>query len=211
MSLSIRKPFQYTQKNYALVIILITVVVYLLQNIFPMIRTYLYLNVYNCVIQKMFWQPFTYMFCHGNFQHILFNMLGLFFFGFSVEKAVGSKEFLLMYLLTGTLCGFFSLAFYFFTGRYGIFLMGASGAIYAMLLFYAVIFPCSKIYIWGILPVPAPILVIAYALIEFGSSLFGYSGNVAHMTHLAGFGFAWLYFLIRMGINPIRVWKDAYC
>lgn len=88
--------------------------------------------------------------------------------------------------------------------------MGASGAIYAMLLAYAVIFPRSRIFIWGILPVPAPVLVIAYAVIELGSQIIGVSSNVAHMTHLAGFAFSWLYFVVRMGINPYKVWKNIY-
>ena len=70
-------------------------------------------------------------------------------------------------------------------------------------------FPRSIIFIWGIIPVPAPIMVLGYAVIEFVSQFVG-SSNVAHMTHLAGFGFAWLYFVVRMGVHPVRVWKDAY-
>ena len=51
--------------------------------------------------------------------------------------------------------------------------MGASGAVYALLLSYAVIFPRNRIFIWGLIPVPAPVLVLAYAAIEFGSQIFG--------------------------------------
>ena len=57
---------------------------------------------------------------------------------------------------------------------------------------------------------PAPILVIAYAAIELGNQLLSLNGGVAHLTHLAGFAMAWLYFKIRIGISPIRIWKDAY-
>ena len=87
--------------------------------------------------------------------------------------------------------------------------MGASGAIYSVLFFFFFFFPRSIIFIWGLIPVPAPVLVLIYALIEIGSQFLG-SSNVAHMTHLFGFLAAWLYFVIRMGIHPIKIWKDIY-
>ena len=149
------------------------------------------------------------MFVHQNISHVFFNMLGLLVFGLNLEKAIGSKEFLLFYIVCGALSGFFSYLVYKFTGQYRIFLMGASGAIYSVLFAYAVFFPRSIIFIWGLIPVPAPVLVLIYALIEIGSQ-FLESSNVAHMTHLFGFLAAWLYFVIRMGIHPIKIWKDIY-
>ncbi len=210
MASIIRRPFVYTYKNATLVLILINTAVYLLEKMVPSLMTYLPLNVYNCLAHGMYWQPFTYMFVHGNVTHILFNMLALFFFGTSVERAVGTKEYLLLYFVTGTLCGISSLVIYYLTGMWLVFLMGASGAVYGLLLSYAVIFPRNRIYIWGLIPVPAPVLVLAYAVIEFGSQIFGLRNGVAHSVHLAGFIFAWLYFVIRMGINPVKIWKDAY-
>ena len=88
-------------------------------------------------------------------------------------------------------------------------LVGASGAIYGILLAFATIFPKSRIYVWFVLPVPAPILVIAYAAIEFFSQ-FTSTSNVAHYTHLAGFAVAFFYFVVRFGVNPIKVWRDAF-
>lgn len=210
MSLIIRKPFKYTFKNATAVIILINAAVFLIEKFFPSFAWYLSLNVINCIGNRMFWQPFTYMFAHGSFQHIFFNMIGLLCFGLSVERAVGTKEFVLMYLLIGFAGGIFSLIVYYVFGMYGIFLLGASGAIYGMLLAYAVIFPQNRIFIWGIIPVPAPVLVLAYAIIEFLSQFIGSRDGVAHSVHLAGFAFAWLYFVVRFGINPLKVWKDAY-
>jgi len=163
----------------------------------------------NCVTffkEHLFWQPFTYMFMHGGITHLLSNMIGLFFFGLSVEKALGSKEFILLYFISGVFSGLFSVFFYLFTGQEFAVLVGASGALYGILLAYAVIFPRSRIYIWGIIPVPAPILVLVYAGIAFFGQFTG--SNISHMTHLAGFAFSWIYFLIRMGINPIRVWLN---
>ena len=128
MASIIRKPFNYTFKKATFAIILINVAIYLLEKIFPEIMFYLSLNVRNVLGYGMYWEPFTYMFVHGNFQHILFNMIALFFFGLSVERALGTKEFLLMYFVCGILGGLFSLCFYFLTGLFGVYLMGASGA-----------------------------------------------------------------------------------
>ena len=103
-----------------------------------------------------------------------------------------------------------SLITFVISGTPFVILCGASGCLYAILLAYAVVFPKSVISIWGILPVPAPLLVGIYAIIEIISQIFSVNGGIAHMTHLAGFLFAWLYFVIRMKINPWKVWKNAY-
>ena len=90
------------------------------------------------------------------------------------------------------------------------FLMGASGALYGLLFAFAVIFPRNNIYFWGIIPIPAPILVAIYVGIEISSQLLSFRDGVAHLTHLVCFAVAWIYFVVRMGINPWKVWKDAY-
>ncbi|MBR6215811.1 MAG: rhomboid family intramembrane serine protease [Spirochaetaceae bacterium] len=214
-SSKIRTPFRYEMWNVTLWLIIINIVVFFLSVLKPALFSYFSLNVINVIYKHAYWQFFTYMFTHGNFQHVFFNMLGLFFFGFSVEKAIGSKEFLLFYLLSGIFCGLVSFAAYYLSAlsgnimAYYYSLLGASGAIYAVLLAYAVIFPRNMIFIFGILPLPAPILVIVYAVIDFGGQFIG-SSNVAHLAHLSGFVFAWFYFIVRMGINPWKVWKQNY-
>jgi membrane associated rhomboid family serine protease len=150
------------------------------------------------------WTFFFFFFVHGGVTHILFNMLALFIFGIPVERYMGSREFLLFYFVTGTLAGVFSFIVYYLTGAYSVILMGASGAIFAVELAYAVFYPDSVIYLWGILPLRAPVMVLGFTAIELVSSIFRPNSGVAHLTHLAGFGFAWLYFLIRFGINPWR-------
>ena len=157
----------------------------------------------------MYWQFATYMFVHGSFSHLFFNMLGLLVFGLQVEKTIGSKEFLLFYFLTGIFSGLCSFGYYYFTGQFNVSLLGASGAVYSILFAYAVLYPRSTFLVWGIIPIPAPILVLIYTIIELGSQIFTNS-NVAHYTHLFGFFTAWLYFVIRMGIHPIKIWKNAY-
>jgi membrane associated rhomboid family serine protease len=205
----LRHPFRYAFYNMTLVLIMINVAVYLFFNLFPQWKILLCLNVVYFFDYHLYWQIGTYMFVHENLMHLIFNMIGLFFFGFTVEKALGSKEFILMYLLCGVLSGISSVFLYRLLGFDGVVLLGASGAIYSLLFAYAVLFPRSRIYIWGILPVPAPLLVICYVIIELGGQLFTINSGVAHLTHLAGFVFAWLYLKIRMGINPVQVWKDS--
>lgn len=200
----IRRPFRFTNGNVTLVLIGLNILVYALTSVAR--DAYVYLALIPGAVLQLgwIWQPFTYMFVHANLTHLLFNMLGLFFFGTAVERSLGSREFALFYLLTGTLAGVFSLFAFAAGGMLGIRLVGASGAVYAVLLAFAVINPRAKIYIWGLLPVSAPLLVAGYTVIELWSQLFGSGGGVAHLTHLAGFVFAALYFPVRQGINPIR-------
>jgi membrane associated rhomboid family serine protease len=208
----LRKPFRYRFSSYCFAIVAVNVAVYALTLFFSRLVYILALNVRYIVRGKMFWQFVTYMFVHDSrsLTHIIFNMLGLLFFGVNVERAIGSKEFVLFYFVSGILCGIISFGVYYISGEYYVFLMGASGAIYALLLAYAVIFPRSRIFIWGILPIPAPLLVLIYAGIALFSQMTGRGGGVAHLTHLAGFVAAWLYLRIRMGIKPLQVWKNAW-
>ena len=210
----LRRPFPYTFKRVTLSIILINFLVFAIRFVWPEIfnRIYYYgaMNPALVEYKHMYWQFFTYMFLHADWSHIFCNMLGLLCFGLPLERSIGSREFTLFYLICGTLSGIFSFLVYKYTGQYRVFLIGASGAIYAVLFAYAVFFPRSVIFIWGIVPVPAPVLVLIYTLIEIGSQFFGSASNVAHLTHLFGFFAAWLYFVIRMGIHPLKIWKKTY-
>ncbi len=198
----IRKPFRYSYGNAVLVLIGLNLLVFLAQSAFPRATAYLALNPVNVIRGGAYWQFLSYMFAHGGLSHLLVNMLGLFFFGTQVERHLGTKEFLLYYLVTGALAGVFSFLVYLMTGAEYVYLLGASGAIFAVQLAYATFFPNAMIYIWGIFPLRAPTLVLGYTAIELFSSVFGFRSGVAHLTHLAGFGFAWLYFLVRFGANP---------
>ena len=204
----IRRPFRYRYDNMVFVLIGINFLVYLAVYVFrelPIIP-YFAMNPILVVSGGRVWQFITYMFIHDprSIGHILFNMFALFIFGREVERHMGSREFLLYYLLTGMLAGVFSFFVYIFTGQVWVFLMGASGAVFAVQLAFASFFPRSIIYIWGILPLRAPVMVLIFTSMEVFFLLTGSRGNVAHTTHLAGFAFGWLYFLIRFRINP---WK----
>jgi membrane associated rhomboid family serine protease len=207
----LRRPFRYRNDNVVLVLIGINVLVYLGQLFLRQWNITTYFSLIPLTIFRGWvWQFVTYMFVHDprSMGHIFFNMLGLFIFGVQVERQMGSREFLLYYLLTGILAGVFSFLVYWLTGAWGVWLMGASGAIYAVQLAYAVFFPRSVIYIWGILPLRAPVMVLGFTILGLVMMVTGLGGNVAHLTHLAGFAFGWFYFLLRFGINPWRAMRS---
>ena len=201
----LRKKFTYSYFYVTFIMVAINVAVYLLIHRMNILG-YLGLNLYGVVEGKQFWRISTYMYTQYDFRHLFWNMFGILMFGVTVEKAVGSKEFLMFYLVTGVLGGLFSLIVYAIAGDYYVTLIGASGVLYAILFAYAVIFPKSRIFIWGIIPIRAPILVLIYAIIEFVTS-FNQASHIAHYTHLFGFVAAGLYFVIRFGVHPFKVWK----
>jgi membrane associated rhomboid family serine protease len=200
----IRKPFAYSYFNATWILIIVNIAVFVLQKLIPYLVALLAMTPV-LVLRGCLWQFVTYMFAHANLEHLFFNMLALFVFGMRTERYVGSKEFLVYYFFTGILAGVFSFVVFLFTGGANTHLLGASGAIFAIQLAYAAFFPDSFIYIWGILPVRAPLLVLFFFVVELGSMFFRFQNGVAHLTHLAGVGFGWLYFLVRYSANPLRM------
>ncbi|HEX9105567.1 MAG TPA: rhomboid family intramembrane serine protease [Longimicrobiales bacterium] len=137
------------------------------------------------------WTILTYMFVHAGFLHILFNMIALFFFGPPVEERLGSNDFIKFYLVCGLGGAALSFLLQIFTGPSLI--VGASGAIYGVMLAYAMYWPDAPIYIWGILPVKAKWMLAAFVALDLLGAL-GYGGaGVAHFAHLGGLGAGFLY------------------
>lgn len=207
----LRKQFRYSNSNLVFVLIGINILVYLAEIFLRQLPVYIFLSLIpSLVMRGWLWQFVTYMFVHDpqSYMHIIFNMLALFIFGTQVERQMGSREFLLYYLLTGILAGFFSFVVYYLTGSMLVVLMGASGAVFAVQLAYAVLYPRSVVYIWGLLPLRAPIMVLGFTAVELVSMIAGFGGNIAHLTHLAGFAIGWVYFLLRFGINPWRAMRS---
>lgn len=205
----LRRPYKYVYFGVTKYLIALNVIFYLLcRYVNPLLFAYSSLCVRYVTQYHMYWSFVTYMFVHGGFLHLFCNMFSLFFIGSAVEKALGSKEFLTFYFVTGIIAGLLSFLTYYLTGQIGVRLVGASGAIFALIFLYAVIFPDSVICVFGLIPVKAPFLVLIYAIIEFFSQ-FDRSSSVAHMTHLFGLLGAWLYIQVRMGVNPFKVWKNS--
>ena len=136
----------------------------------------------------MLWQPFTYMFFHAPFyssvgiSHILLNMLGLWVFGRELEQAWGKTKFLRYYFITGIGSG---LITYFFQMSSDNPVIGASGAVYGILLAYGVSYPNRMLYIWGLIPVRSMWLVIIMGSIAF-FGLLGNADGISHVTHISG-------------------------
>jgi len=199
----LRRPLRFRFFNATLYLIAANVLIFALGYVWPMLTYVLALNP-QAVMAGWIWQVFTYMFAHANLTHLFVNMLGLFFFGRPVERTLGSSEFLLYYLLSGIFAGIASFAIYALSGAWNTMLLGASGAIFALLLAFAVLYPRAMVYLYGIIPIRAPVMVIGYTAIEILSSFLGAASSVAHLTHLAGFVAGAAYFPVRLGVNPFR-------
>lgn len=149
------------------------------------------------------WTLLTYMFTHGGFWHVFFNLLALFFFGPPIEDRWGSSEFIKYYLICGLGAAAFSFLFAFDSP-----VVGASGAVYGVMLAFAMLWPNVPIYIWGIFPVKAKWLVVALAVLSFISVLGGSSDGVAHFAHLGGFAAGFLYIKMDGATgNPLQKMK----
>ena len=161
--------------------------------------------------QLALWQPFTYMFLHSTsgFGHILFNMLALWMIGTDLERTWGTRFFTKYYLVTGVgaaatslLLSVFSDAFYYSVT------VGASGAVYGLLLAFAMYFPHRTLILF-IFPVPARIAVTILGAIAFLSSMGGPGGGVAHSAHLGGLVVGYLY-LKTLRTRPMDELKYRY-
>ena len=136
------------------------------------------------------WQLFTYIFLHGDFFHIFFNLFSLWMFGGELENYWGSKKFLFYFLFCGIGAGVCTVVF---TPSSFVPVIGASGAIYGILLAFAWLFPNRPILIYFLFPIPAKYMVIIFGLIELYSSRGGVGGGIAHLTHLGGLVFGFFY------------------
>ena len=137
------------------------------------------------------WQPVSYMFLHGNLTHILFNMLALWMFGTELERMWGTPFFVWYYFATGiaaamTTIVVSALPFAFAAGVASAVTIGASGAIYGLLLAYGLTFPDRPIYLYLVFPIPAKYFVMIMGGIALLSSVGASGSGVAHITHLGG-------------------------
>ena len=202
-----QKPLPRAYFYGTLGIIALNLLVFLLTEISRENLGLLAMNPMAVVTEGAWWQLVSYMYAHSDMSHILFNMLGLFFFGTAVEEEMGSWEFLVFYHVTGILAGLASLGLYWITGQYGVYLLGASGAVFAVTLAFAAFRPHARVLVFFVIPLRARSLVILFAAFEVFSQVFNPYGGVAHLTHLAGFLFAFLYLLVRLRVNA---WKEFW-
>lgn len=161
--------------------------------------------------QFALWQPFTYMFLHStsSFGHILFNMLGLWMIGTDLERTWGTRFFTKYYFITGLGAGVTSLLLALFSDTfYYSITVGASGAIYGLLLAFAMYFPHRQLILL-IFPVPARLAVTILGAIAFLSAMGGPGGGVAHSAHLGGLVVGYIY-LKTLRSRPLDEMKYRY-
>lgn len=188
-----------------------SVIGYLLTLALPGLTIWLGLVPALVVERWWLWQPVTYMFQHGGLFHLLFNMLALWMFGVELERLWGTRFFVRYYFVSGvgaavTTLLLSLLPFRFADAMYGSVTVGASGAIYGLLLAYALTYPHRPIYLYLVFPIPARVFVIIIGAISFLSSVTDVRGGVAHAAHLGGLVVGYVYLVGRRGhlVSTVR-------
>jgi len=154
------------------------------------------------VLQKGFvWQPVSYLFLHGGFFHLFFNMFALWLFGSDLERLWGTRRFYEYYFFTGVGAGLLTLIL---TPREIVPTIGASGAIYGILLAYARYFPERRILLYFLFPIPVRVFVFIIGAIALINSLTQMGSSIAHIAHLGGLVFGWLFL---RGYGPAGMWR----
>lgn len=172
--------------SWTLRLIAANVVIFILSSTIPgFTELFMFVPVYVLVRP---WTIITYMFLHAGIWHIGFNMLALYFFGPRLELEIGGKHFLWLYFLSGIMGALLSFIFSPYTA-----IIGASGAIFGVLIGYAHYWPRDQILIWGILPIEARWFVLIMTALSLFGGFSGEGGNIAHFAHLGGFVGGWLY------------------
>jgi membrane associated rhomboid family serine protease len=193
-------------------IILANVAVFLIAVFVPAITIYLGLTCKFVREQLWLWQLVTYMFVHREPFHILFNMLAIWMFGVELERMWGTREFVKYYMVTGVGAGLTTLLvallpFEFTVPVYFSVTIGASGAVYGLLLAYALHFPNRPLFFFPIpIPIAAKYFVMILGAFAFLSSISAASSGIAHATHLGGLAVGYVY-LTRGRGGPIAELK----
>ena len=161
----------------------------------PLATEYLGLIPKKVLEQQWIWQPVTYMFLHGGPVHILFNMLGIWMFGVELERMWGTRQFLKYYALTGIGAGITViivslLPFQSTAITYVVSTIGASGALYGLLMAFAWYFPDRPLLMFLLFPIPAKYFVMIIGAMAFLSAP---NSQVSEAAHLGGLVIGYLY------------------
>ena len=140
------------------------------------------------------WQLFTYMFMHGGLMHLFFNMFALWMFGMELENQWGSKKFFLYYMICGLGAGLSNLLIApLFTASGPM--VGASGAVYGILIAFGMLYPDRPIFVYFLLPIRAKYFVMLYIGLEVYAGVTGTADGIAHFAHLGGAAVGFFYIL----------------
>ena len=158
------------------------------------------------------WRLVTYMFMHADFGHILFNMLTLWWFGSPLEQIWGRKKFLTYYFLTGIGAGIVCVPFYGVFGGANIPIVGASGALFGILMAFALIYPNARVYLMFLFPMKVKWLVAFFMIMELAATMSymgtGMGSGVASVAHFSGAIIGYFYLRRFMDIKAYYLrWK----
>ena len=142
------------------------------------------------IFARWIWQPFTYLFLHGNFWHLLFNLFALWMFGMPVEAQWGERDFLKYYFLCGIGAAVAHMAL---APHSTVPVIGASGSVYGLLVAFAMLYPDAVVYLYFLIPIKAAHMAILFGAIEFFSGATGATPGIARFAHLGGMITGYLY------------------
>ena len=152
-------------------------------TIIPSVFYTLALTPTEAIYNRKYWQFFTFMYVHGSLEHLFLNMFSLLVFGPRIEAEMGRLRFFIFYTISGVFSGIFHIML---TGIDAIPLIGASGAIFAVLTAFGMMFPRDIVYVNLLLPMPAYIFVILMGVLQFIYGISGAQPGVSNYGHLGG-------------------------
>jgi membrane associated rhomboid family serine protease len=155
------------------------------------------------------WQLVTYMFLHAGITHVLFNMLTLWMFGIQLERDWGTRRFLKYYFYCGIAAGVCVLVVNILLGYWGVVTLGASGAIFGVLVAFGVMYPDQTVLMYFLFPIKAKYLVMIFVAVELLLT-FGPNTGVSTIAHLGGAAFGFVYLKGRLPRLPMPDVGGAY-
>lgn len=159
-------------------------------------------------LRRLFiWQFLTYMFVHVQGFHILFNMLILWFFAPELEMRWGNRRFWTFYLVTGIGAGVCHSALALISNREMMPIIGASGALFGVLLAFGAYYPHRRVLFWGVFPMDMWILVSIIIFFEFLTLRGTVSDGISHITHLSGLAVAYIYLARYHHTSDLTRWR----
>lgn len=185
-------PLDFRSMPYAIkVLVVVNAAVFLLSMVVGGEFTRLFGLVPSKVVyERWVWQPFTYLFLHGNFFHLLFNLFALWMFGMPVIANWGPREFVKYFFLTGVGAGLVSVAA---APSSASVIIGASGAVYGLLVAFAMLFPEAVVYLYFFFPIKAKHMAILFGLMEFFAGASASNPASARLAHLSGMVIGYVY------------------
>jgi membrane associated rhomboid family serine protease len=189
-------------------LIIVNVAMFLLTAIFGLPRI-LELTPIAVIESYTVFQLVTYLFLHGGISHLLFNMIALWMFGTPLEQTWGTKAFLKYYFFCGIGAGICDILLHAVTHTWNTSTLGASGAIYGLLLAFGVLFPNQTVLMDFLFPIKAKYLVMIYGAIALFMA-FRTNDNISSIAHLGGMIFGLIYLKVKMPRLALPDWRFAY-